>query len=112
MGALRGAFFILGGAIGAGFISGAELVHFFHTKYYLWSVLAASAVFALLARCYLFLGKKYGGFAGATEALFGRAAKGIRAALSLCAFVPCARFFSASVIVMRSHFPKSSSAPW
>ena len=110
MGALRGAFFILGGAIGAGFISGAELVHFFHTKYYLWRVLAASAVFALLARCYLFLGKKYGGFAGATEALFGRAAKGIRAALSLCAFVPCAGMLAGLDALLPRAAPLLSSA--
>ena len=89
MGLFRGVFFILGGAIGAGFISGAELVRFFHTKYFLLSLFSASALFGLLVWRFLVLGKKYGGFAGTMQALFGRAEKWVRAALSLCSFVPC-----------------------
>lgn len=90
MGLFRGVFFILGGAIGAGFISGAELVRFFHTKYFLLSLFSSSALFGLLVWRFLVLGKKYGGFAGTMQALFGRAEKWMRAALSLCSFVPCA----------------------
>lgn len=90
MGILRGAMFIIGTSIGAGFLSGAELVRFFHTEHFFFPVMLSAFFFFLVSTYYLHLGKKYGGFAGALNALFGRGAKVIKITISLSCFIPCA----------------------
>ncbi|MDE6676153.1 MAG: hypothetical protein K2K12_00370, partial [Clostridia bacterium] len=90
MGILRGAMFIIGTSIGAGFLSGAELVRFFHTEHFFYPVMLSAFFFFLVSTFYLHLGKKYGGFAGALNALFGRGAKAIKIIISLSSFIPCA----------------------
>lgn len=90
MGIIKDALFLIGGVIGAGFISGAELVRFFHTEYFLLPVACSSALFALLAAFFLCLGKRHGGYRGTLRALFGRGAGGAEIALALSSLVPTA----------------------
>ncbi len=89
MGVLRGAFFIVGGTIGAGFITGAELVRFFGCKNFLVPLLCSCFFFFLLCLLYLRIGKKFGGYSGFLSRL-GRAAHLVRLIFLLCAFVSSA----------------------
>ncbi len=89
MGILRGAMFIIGGAIGAGFITGAELVRFFGGERFVISVVLSAVLFFFLTLLFLNLGKKYGGTAGVLR-LFGRGACFVRLLFSLCALVSAA----------------------
>ena len=56
MGIVRAAFFIVGTSIGAGFISGAELVRFFRGEQFLLPVILSSVLFSLLVFVFLRLG--------------------------------------------------------
>lgn len=95
MGVLQGACFIVGGAIGAGFITGAELVAFFGPEGALFCALASSVLFCGMCMLFLRLGKKYGGFRGTLEKLFKRAAPAARIFITLCAFIPSAAMLAA-----------------
>lgn len=88
MGIVRGAFFIIGGTIGAGFITGAELVRFFGAKRFLLPLLLSCMLFFLLTAYYLHLGKKYGGSRGVLR--LSRWGGAVRIALMLCAFISSA----------------------
>ncbi len=83
-------FIITGGAIGAGFISGAELVRFFHTEFYLLPVILSAALFAALCYVLLSFGKKYGGYDNVLHAVFHGYAAVVKIFIACCAFVPCA----------------------
>ena len=89
MGILRGAFFIVGGTIGAGFITGAELVRFFGAESFLLPLFFSCSLFFVLSVLYLRLGKKHGGFDGVMK-LFGKGEKGVRFVFYFCAFVSSA----------------------
>ena len=85
----RAAFVLIGTSIGAGFISGAELVRFFGGGY-LAALFFSCACFFAANAFFLKLGQKYGGYEGVLRALFGRG-EAVAEALFLCvAFVPCA----------------------
>lgn len=87
---VRTVFLIVGGTIGAGFISGAELVRFFHTQTFFFPVLFSSLLFALICAYFLRLGKICGGYDGAMKALFGRAGGAVKTAVALFSLVPAA----------------------
>lgn len=89
MGILRGAFFIVGSTIGAGFITGAELVRFFGADRFLLPLFFSCSLFSALCVLYLRLGKKYGGFRGVMK-LFGRGEKIVGFVFYLCAFISSA----------------------
>jgi len=82
--------FLVGVSIGAGFVSGAELVSFFACKHILLSIALFSVVFFLMSVQLLNLGKKYGGYEGTIKAVFGRGAKVALVVLPLFSLVPCA----------------------
>ena len=88
MGFLRGAFFIVGGTIGAGFITGAELVRFFGVNNFLLPLMLSCALFFLLCILYLYLGKKYGGFESVLRVVGWGGL--FRFAVLFCAFVSSA----------------------
>ena len=90
MGVVRGALFIIGTSIGAGFLSGAELVRFFHTEGFFLPVIFSSLVFCAFCSLYLYLGNRHGGFSGTLKALFGRAGNAAKFAVSVSSFIPCA----------------------
>ena len=89
MGIIRTAFFLVGTTIGAGFLTGAELVRFFPGSGYLPAFAFSCVLFGVANAFFLCLGKKYGGCAGAMRALFGRAARPVMCLLLAVAFVPC-----------------------
>lgn len=80
---------LTGSVIGAGFISGAELVRFFPTAgflpYMALAVLLFFGCFFLLFVC----GQRFGGFAGTLHAVFGKHARIPQAALLAASFVTC-----------------------
>lgn len=82
--------FIVGGAIGAGFVTGAELVRFFSTRGFWLSCALSSAIFSAMCMLFLHLGKKYGGAEKVFSVLFGRGKRVARVLVSLCAFIPSA----------------------
>lgn len=87
--AARLCFALVGTVIGAGFLSGAELVRFFPQRGFFALVCVSGLLYALafllLYRC----GAKYGGFGGTLSALFGRAAGPVRALLLAASLVMC-----------------------
>lgn len=90
MGVLRGTLFIVGTSIGAGFLSGAELVRFFHTERFFLPVLFSCTVYFFAVLLFLWLGKRHGGYRGTVNALFGRAAPVVYSAVFCCSFIVCA----------------------
>ena len=90
MGLIKTALLIIGTSIGAGFLSGAELVRFFRCENFLPPVLLSSGVFFLLTSLFLLLGRRHGGYDGAVDDLFKRGAPAVNTTLSLLAFIPCA----------------------
>ena len=89
MGVFGATAFIIGTTLGAGFLSGAELVRFFGAERFLPSVLLSSAVFFVLSSLFLILGKKHGGYDGALN-IFGRGKGVVKLILTALSFVPCA----------------------
>ena len=87
---MRAAFFLVGTTMGAGFLTGAELVRFFGGQGYLCAFALSCALYGGACAFFLRLGKKYGGFAGAMQALFRGAAKAVTCLLLAVSFVPCA----------------------
>ncbi len=104
MGVLRGAFFIVGGTIGAGFITGAELVRFFGYERFLKPLVFSCALFFLLCVLYLRLGKKYGGFSGVL-ALLKKGAIVVRVCILLCAFISSAGMLAGLDALLPSFAP-------
>lgn len=90
MGLLKATLFIVGTTIGAGFISGAELVRFFRTDQFVLSVLLSSSVFFTICLLFLSIGKRHGGYRSAMKALFGKGAPIVITVLPIFSFIPCA----------------------
>lgn len=97
------AFSLFGAVVGAGFMTGAELVRFFPLR----AAFAHAAVAAgLFAACFLLLfdaGRKCGGFEGALRCC-GRAAPVFRALLHFASFITCAAMLAGLDGVVRTGF--------
>ena len=106
MGVFGAAAFIVGTSLGAGFLSGAELVRFFGAERFLLSVLISSAVFFVLCTLFLLLGKRRGGYDGAL-AIFGKGKNAVKLILSALSFVPCAGMLAGLDAIL----PKLSPLP-
>lgn len=90
---LRALFTMVGSVIGAGFVSGRELLQFFgyfriSTVYYTGLLFFFS--FLLCVR----IGRIYGGFEGALKGIFGRFSKTVKAVILFGSFVSCAGMLS------------------
>ncbi len=109
MGVLCGALFIVGSTIGAGFITGAELVRFFGGSGFLVPLILSSLLFFLLTALHLHLGKKHGGAAG-VFALFGRGEMFVRFVVLICAFVSTAGMLAGLDALLPSLSPLCSLA--
>ncbi len=107
MGVFGAAAFIVGTSLGAGFLSGAELVRFFGAERFLPSVILSSAVFFLLCTLFLCLGKKHGGYDGALS-IFGRGKGAVKLVLSALSFVPCAGMLAGLDAILPKLSPLSS----
>lgn len=88
-------FATVGTVIGAGFVSGRELLQFFGC--FRLTDLAAAWLF-FFGGFFLFfrLGKEYGGFEGALSGIFGRFAPAVKGILFFGSFVSCAGMLSAA----------------
>lgn len=97
------AFSLFGAVVGAGFMTGAELVRFFPLR----AAFAHAAVAAgLFAACFLLLfdaGRKCGGFEGALRCC-GRAAPVFRALLHFASFITCAAMLAGLDDAVRTGF--------
>ncbi len=95
---------LIGTIVGAGFVSGAELVRFFPSQNFLpCAVLAALLIFAgfyLLFYC----GRKYGGFNGTLERVFGKFAPPVRAVILAASLVTCSGMLAGLDSVMLEGF--------
>ncbi len=100
---------MVGGAVGAGFISGAELVRFFHTRSFFFPVLLSAALFFLQCALFLRLGRRYGGYENTLRALFGRGAAAVGAAVSLLCLIPCAGMLAGLDALLPSAAPLLSA---
>ncbi len=83
-------FTLFGTIVGAGFLSGAELVRFFPSEgfyaYAAISFLLYAGCFYLMFRC----GAKYGGYERTLAALFGKGAPLFRALMQISSLIMCA----------------------
>ena len=97
------AFSLFGAVVGAGFMTGAELVRFFPLR----AAFAHAAVAAgLFAACFLLLfdaGRKCGGFEGALRCC-GRAAPVFRGLLHFASFITCAAMLAGLDGAVRTGF--------
>ena len=95
---------LVGTVVGAGFVSGAELVRFFpENGFAAYAYLAAILFFfgfALLFAC----GRRFGGFEGLMQAAFGRLAPAVRALVLMCSLIICAGMLAGLDSVMYEGF--------
>lgn len=95
---------LVGTVVGAGFVSGAELVRFFpENGFASYAYLAAILFFfgfALLFAC----GRRFGGFEGLMQAAFGRLAPAVRALVLVCSLIICAGMLAGLDSVMYEGF--------
>ncbi len=101
----KGILIVVGGAIGAGFISGAELVRFFYARTFFFAVVLSSLLFAYFAYALLKMGGRYGGYVPATERLFPRSARWIRLSLAAVSLVPCAGMLAGLDALLPAYAP-------
>ena len=97
----------MGTGIGAGFLSGAELVRFFPTGGFILPVILSSVLFFAECLLFLYLGKKHGGYLNALSALFGKGATAVSVVICLCALAPCAGMLAG----LNSLLPRFSPLP-
>lgn len=88
--AFSAAFTIIGSIIGAGFITGSELVRFFPSSNFSPFILLSFALFFLYFSILLYCGKKYGGFYGVLSAVFKKYAKAVKIIFVICNLLICA----------------------
>lgn len=95
---------LVGTIVGAGFVSGAELVRFFPTENFLPCAFLAALLmflwFCLLFRC----GRKYGGFSGTLDAVFKKFAPAVRIFILAASLVTCAGMLAGLDSVMLEGF--------
>ncbi len=102
---------LVGTVVGAGFLSGAELVRFFPARgFFVPVVLSALLYFGCFWLLYR-LGARCGGFDGVLAALFGRAAPLFRAVLLSASLVMCAGMFAGLNAAAEEGFGYSSPFP-
>ena len=82
--------FIVGTVIGAGFISGAELVRFFPCEAFLIPTLLSAALLCAMTVFFLYLGRVHGGYRGCVLALFGKGAPVVFVLVTCSCFVTAA----------------------
>ena len=109
MGIVRTMLFLVGTTVGAGFLTGAELVRFFSASY-LPALALSCIVYFLTCSFFLRLGRKYNGFSGAMKALVPRGnTVAVSLLLAVC-FVPCAGMLAGLDALLPTAFPIGSIA--
>lgn len=108
MGTIRAALFIVGTTVGAGFLTGAELMRFFGSGGYLFALLLSCTLYFVNGVLFITLGRRYGGCQGAMCALFGRAGKAIYYLLLAVSFFPCAGMIAGLDALLPTYAPLPS----
>lgn len=88
--AIRTSFSLLGTVLGAGFISGSELIKFFPSQNFLPSIFLSGIIFLLFFGVLLYVGKKLDGFDGVLNFIFKDKSKYALAVFNLCSLCICA----------------------
>lgn len=102
-------FTMVGTVVGAGFVSGRELLQFFGS-FRLSLVCMAGLLFFAGFFLFVRLGKKFGGFEGAMKGAFGKFAPFVKAVVLFGSFVSCAGMLSASNALLPRAVPFLSLA--
>lgn len=92
---LRVLFTMVGGVVGAGFVSGRELLQFFGC-YRISAVYYAGLLFFLCFVLFVRLGKNFGGFEGVLKGVFGRISPFVKIVILFGSFVSSVGMLSAS----------------
>ncbi len=102
---------LVGTVVGAGFVSGAELVRFFPAQGILPHAAIAAGLFfgcfLLLYRC----GARYGGFEGVLRQVFGRVAALFRLLILTCSLIMCGSMLAGLDVGVREGFGIAYSVP-
>ena len=81
---------VIGAVIGAGFITGAEIVRFFSGTFLLPACAALFVTLTVFFTVISYLGMRYGGLTGLNLRVFGRFSKIINASVLICSFITLA----------------------
>lgn len=103
---------LVGTVVGAGFISGAELVRFFPSEGFVSFAVVAAGLFGL---CFLLLfhaGRKYGGYEGMLAGVFGRFAPAFRAVVLASSLVMCGSMLAGITATVRDGFGMQEVFPF
>ncbi len=103
---LRTVTLTVGAIMGAGFLSGAELVRFFSSEYFLPTYLGAIFLLGIILYFALFLGEKYGGFTATVSGMFPRIYPAVFTLFFLASFLSCASMMAG----LKELLPRL--APW
>lgn len=110
MGIIRATMFMVGASIGAGFLSGAELVRFFSSEFFLPAVIISSVLFFFLSLLFLSYGRKYGGYEESIAQLFRRRGTPFaKAFLFVAAFVPVSGMLAGLDALLPEYAPLASA---
>ena len=101
---------MVGASIGAGFLSGAELVRFFSSEFFLPAVIISSVLFFFLSLLFLSYGRKYGGYEESIAQLFRRRGTPFaKAFLFVAAFVPVSGMLAGLDALLPEYAPLASA---
>ena len=92
---LRALFTMVGTVVGAGFVSGRELLQFF-ACFRISTIYCAGLLFFLSFLLFVRLGRIFGGFEGVLKGVFGKFSGAVKAAILFGSFVSCSGMLSAS----------------
>jgi uncharacterized membrane protein YkvI len=98
-------FTVIGSVIGAGFISGRELVRFFGGEAFPPFLLLAGLLFFVYIFFLLRAGKKYGGFTSFCRVVFGKGEKAVQIIFCFCSFVVVAAMLAGINALEESYQP-------
>jgi uncharacterized membrane protein YkvI len=98
-------FTVIGSVIGAGFISGRELVRFFGGEAYPPFLLLEGFLFFVYIFFLLSAGKKYGGFTSFCRTVFGKGERVVQIVFCFCSFVVVAAMLAGINALEESYQP-------
>ena len=103
---------LVGTVVGAGFISGAELVRFFPSEGFAAYTVIAAGLFALSFLLLFYAGRKHGGYAGVLAGVFKNFAPAFRIVVLLSSLVMCSSMLAGISATVREGFGLSEIFPF
>lgn len=95
---------IIGTIIGAGFISGAELLHFFPTNGYFYYLIFAGILFIVSFSLLYTCGRKYDGFLGVLQTVFKKSGMIVHICMLLSSIILCGSMLAGFVSSLQLFF--------